>query len=335
MARSAALLLLLSQVLLLAGAVPVAHAASKPAVVKAVAAKATPPGVAGALEGARAAAVAKRLGAATPTDPSVTPTVEEVQFAIKDWSKFAAAFPRFISKIPEAIQRGKQLAAQPIPATPTDPIIGACVPFRPPAPYKTMQEYAKVVSNWPWRKVDKMFLEAKAYEGGLGVRGCCAGVISGDNLWGTLGRLTPLADSWSGKCIDEDADGKPYKLTNGLFPFGVNRRDWISGRVPSDKMGEALVSKGASWRDGQPAWTLDYTISKEIYGFDFTSIRDEVRLVEPGFAIGTVYARGSNATYTSAFNPSNSALQLIFFALFQTCASDGNYPTQPIDRVYV
>jgi len=342
-ARSAApaaagLVLVLSLALLLAGAVPVAQAAvGKPA----AAAKAAPTPMAAsasssaAAAAARVAAVAERLGAAEPTDPTLTPTVETVPWAISDWSLFAAAFPRFLRLIPAAMARGRELAAQPIPPAPVNPILGACVPFRPPAPYKTLQAYAKAVAAMPWQKVDRMFLDAKTFEGGLGVRGCCAGVIAGDNLWGTLGKITPLGDSWSGKCIDEGPDGEPFQLTNAIMPFQVNRRDWVEYRVNGDKQATALVSKGSSWRDGQPAWTLDYTRSEQLYGLDFSPIRDEVRLVEPGFAVGTVYAKASNETYTSPFNPSNSTLQLIYFALFQTCASDGNYPTRPIDRVYV
>lgn len=72
-----------------------------------------------------------------------------------------------------------------------------------------------------------------------------------------------------------------------------------------------------------------------MWGIDFTSIRDEARLVAPGFVVGTVFAIATNDTYTSSFNPSNMTLELFYFALFQTCASDGNFPTQPIDRVYV
>jgi hypothetical protein len=58
-------------------------------------------------------------------------------------------------------------------------------------------------------------------------------------------------------------------------------------------------------------------------------------VVEPGFAIGAVYAIASNETFSSGFNPYNISGTLIYFALFQNCASDGNYPTQPIDRVFV
>ena len=81
-----------------------------------------------------------------------------------------------------------------------------------------------------------------------------------------------------------------------------------------------------------------HTIAQQsdfIWGFDFRGIRDEVRAVSPGFGIGVVYALASNATFSSGFNPLNVSNTLIYFALFQTCASDGNYPTRPIDRVFV
>jgi hypothetical protein len=267
---------------------------------------------------ARAARANARLGDVIPNDPSIVPNEADAQLAIKSWSKFADAFPRFISNISIALERGRELARQPIPAKPTNPIVGDCVPFRPPAPYRTMQQYAKAISGMTWQQAERMFRNGKVYKGGMGIRGCAAGVIVGDNLWASLGRNTPLADTWSGKCIDEDpVTEEPYALTNAIAPFIVNKRDWIAQRVPGDKLGEATVSLGTSWLDGQAAWVLSYAASKMMYGFDFRDIRDEIRVVEPGMAIGTVYAIGSNDTHTSAFNPSNSTLSLIYFVLLQ------------------
>jgi hypothetical protein len=286
---------------------------------------------------ARAARRDARLGDAIPTDPSMVPNDVEAQWAVKSWEKFAAAFPRFIGNISEALQRGRELARQPIPAKPTDPIVGDCVPFKPPAPYRSVQQYAKAISTMPWQEAERMFRAGKTYKGGIGIRGCAGGVIVGDNMFASLGRNTPLGDSWSGKCIDEDpVTEMPFSLTNAIAPFVVNNRDWRTQRVPGDKLWEARVSLGKSYLDGQAAWVLDYNVpgAKMHYGFDFRDIRDEVRMVEPGFGIGAVYGLPSNDTYTSAFNPSNTTLILLHFALFQTCASDGNYPTQPIDRVY-
>lgn len=318
--------------------VVVAATAKKPIVLaKAPATKAAPkkttPHPVGSSE--RSAASQARLGDEIPDDPSVVPTEAEAKMAIVSWEKFTASFPRFMAQIKPGLKRGRELAAQPIPAKPTDPIVGDCVPFKPPAPYTSMQEYAKTFRKMKWQEAERIFKNAKTYEDGIGIRGCAAGVIAGDNLWAQLGYNTPLVDSWSGKCIDEDPKTEiPYALTNAIAPFIVNRRDWRTQRVPGDKLATAGVELGKSWLDGQPAWVFDYSKSEMLYGFDFRDIRDEVRVVEPGLAIGTVYGIGSNATHISAFNPSNSTLQLIYFFLMQTCASDGNYPTQPIDRVY-
>lgn len=331
-AAAALALLVLAAPLASAASAPASASPKKPAA--AAAAKAAPKKPSPVGSAARVAAAADRLGGVVPPDPGFNATELPGALAVKDWSKFTAAFPRFIGQIKPGLQRGRELARQPIPPEPTDPIVGDCVPFRPPAPYKTLQEYAKTFAAMPWQEAERLFRTGKTYEGGIGIRGCAAGVIAGNNLWGDLGRRTPLGDSWSGKCIDEDSSGVPYALTNAIAPFIVNNRDWIKQRVPGDKMGTASVALGKSWLDGQPAWVFDYSKSEMLYGFDFRDIRDEVRIVEPGFAIGQVIALATTPTHVSAFNPSNTSLQLIYFSLFQTCASDGNYPTQPIDRVY-
>jgi hypothetical protein len=285
--------------------------------------------------GERAVAAQARLGDDIPDDPAVAAKVEREEWRSVSWDKFMEAFPRFTKQIRPALARGQVLGAQPIPAEPTDPIVGDCVPFKVPAPYTSLQQYIQAFRTMPWQDAERMFKQAHTYRGGIGIRGCAAGAIIGNNLWARLGYITPLSDSWSGKCIDEDKETEvPYALTNAIAPFQLNKRNWRAQRVPGDKMGTATVELGKSWLDGQPAWVFDYSKSEELYGFDFRDIRDEVRVVAPGHAIGAVYARGSNATHVSAFNPGSSSMHLIFFALFQTCASDGNYPTQPIDRVY-
>jgi hypothetical protein len=267
---------------------------------------------------ARAAASQARLGDEIPDDPRVVVTEADAKMAVVSWEKFAAAFPRFMAQIKPGLKRGRELAAQPVPAKPTDPIVGDCVPFKPPAPYTSMQEYAKTFRKMKWQEAERIFKNAKTYTDGIGIRGCAAGVIAGDNLWAQLGYNTPLVDSWSGKCIDEDPKTEiPYALTNAIAPFVVNKRDWRTQRVPGDKLAMAGVELGKSWLDGQPAWVFDYSKSEMLYGFDFRDIRDEVRVVEPGLAIGTVYAMGSNATHISAFNPTNNTLSLIYFFLMQ------------------
>jgi hypothetical protein len=208
-------------------------------------------------------------GDLVPLDPNFKTDVQLLPGAMKNWTGFLAQIPRLTSKsnIQGALARAAELEAQPIPATPTNPIIGKCVPFKPPAPYKSQQDYARALRAADWKMVKNMFKSARAYSEGMGVRGCCSGIIAGDNLWATVAKMTPLGDSWSGKCIEEDEHGVPFRLTNAILPFRVNSRDWRRQRLPGDKMAPASVSLGTSWLDGQPAWVFDYSKVSDLFLF--------------------------------------------------------------------
>lgn len=73
---------------------------------------------------------------------------------------------------------------------------------------------------------------------------------------------------WQGKVFDA---GKGY-LKNRITVFGI----------------EAIVAKvyqGESWLDGKPCIVLDYSDTSLIA----SRIRDEIRLIGPGFYLGKVY----------------------------------------------
>jgi len=265
--RTAAALILVALVLVAAApsAAAAAAGAAAAAPARAAAAPSSPPSA--AARRAAAARAATGLAEPVPTDPAFQVVEAEAQLAPADWTAYATAFPRLFANLKPAIARGKALAALPIPPAPLDPIVGACVPFRPPPPFKTLQEYAGAFAKTDWRAVEKMFRDGKTFKDGLGVRGCSAGAIAGDNLWAQVARLVGRADNfWNGKCIDEDKEtGAPVSLTNILMPFQVRNRDWVRQRVAGDKLGVATVSLGTSWLDGQPAWVLDYSKVRRVF----------------------------------------------------------------------
>jgi hypothetical protein len=216
-------------------------------------------------------------------------------------------------------------------------VTGACVPFRPPAPYKGLQEYCRALKNMPWKQAKKMFQEAQAPSDWVGIRGCAVGCVIGNNVWTDVMTFNPvLGMSWTGKCIKEDKQGVQYEVLQALCPMcaGIyNPRPWSSG-VPADEMMAGVsVYKDKSWLDTQPAWVFNYDNAERTYGLDFTPFRDEVRMVAPGLAIGTMLLQGTNETFTSSWNPANHTLEVVRFVLMQTCAKNGEYPTRPIDRV--
>jgi hypothetical protein len=74
--------------------------------------------------------------------------------------------------------------------------------------------------------------------------------------------------AWKGKTIDAQRGS----LRNRISPFGVHA---IAARV----------YEGPSWFDGKPCIVLDYSKTSLVARF----IRDEIRLVAPGFYLGKVY----------------------------------------------
>ena len=74
--------------------------------------------------------------------------------------------------------------------------------------------------------------------------------------------------AWQGKIFD----AKAGLLKNKILPFGV------AAIV-------ARVYKGESWFDGKECIVLDYSQTSLVAGW----IRDEIRMIEPGFYLGEVF----------------------------------------------
>ncbi len=74
--------------------------------------------------------------------------------------------------------------------------------------------------------------------------------------------------AWQGKVFD----AKAGLLRNRILPLGLNA---IIARV----------YKGPSWLDGKECIVLDYSETSLVA----SHIRDEIRLIEPGFYLGKVY----------------------------------------------
>jgi len=74
--------------------------------------------------------------------------------------------------------------------------------------------------------------------------------------------------AWQGKVFDAQAG----LLKNKILPFGV------AAIV-------ARVYKGESWFDGKECIVLDYSQTSLVAGW----IRDEIRMIEPGFYLGQVF----------------------------------------------
>jgi hypothetical protein len=74
--------------------------------------------------------------------------------------------------------------------------------------------------------------------------------------------------AWQGKVFD----AKAGLLKNLIGPFG------IAAIV-------ARVYKGQSWFDGKECIVLDYSETSTVAGW----IRDEIRMIEPGFYLGEVF----------------------------------------------
>jgi hypothetical protein len=87
-------------------------------------------------------------------------------------------------------------------------------------------------------------------------------------------KLAAIVDilAWKGK----EFDAERGTLTNRVLPLGLNA---IAARV----------YKGPSWLDQRECIVLDYSKTSRVA----RRIRDEIRLIGPGFYLGRVYWRGT------------------------------------------
>jgi hypothetical protein len=284
---------------------------------------------------ARASDVAKDAGADVlpgvgrmeKRDPSFRENEVVDGYRMDGWELFAENAVRSINTAPRpARERTNALRDMPVPATPentipANPLTGGCVPFKPPAPYKSLQEYCLALTKMPWQEAKAMFHKAQAPKDWVGIRGCAVGCVMGDNLWSNTMTFTPfLGASWTGKCIREDKEGNQVEVLQALCPLcgGVfSKRPWSAG-VPADlEMAGVTVRKENSWLDAQPTWVFNYDNAKRTYGIDFKAFRDELRMVAPGMAIGTMLVQGTNSTFKSGWNPANHTVEATRFVLLQ------------------
>lgn len=253
------------------------------------------------------------------------------------WDEMGASLRRARQTEADAKARGKELSQEVRPAEPVNPMPGKCVPFKVPAPHKSMQDYCRALQRMPWKEADALFRKASAPAQWLGVRGCTVGCVIGNNVWSNMvSGLRFWGGSWNGKCITENPDGSPKEVLQALCPYcgGVNApRSWADA-MPADLMVPGVrVMKGKSWLDKSPAWVFNYDLAGRAYGFDFKGFRDELRQAAPGLLVGKMFMEASNATWSNGWNPSNRTTEMTSFVLMQTCASNGQYATRPIDRV--
>lgn len=147
----------------------------------------------------------------------------------------------------------------------------------------------------------------------------------------------PPDQSTKNKHSTEKANGQAYEVFQALCPFcgGPNApRSWTEA-APSDLAVPGVhVKKGEkSWIDGKPVWVFNYDDAKPAFGFDFRGFRDELRQAAPGLMIGKMITTPTNGTYNNGWNPSDRSVEQTSFILMQACASNGEYPSRPIDRV--
>lgn len=133
-----------------------------------------------------------------------------------------------------------------------------------------------------------------------------------------------------------EKNGQPDEVFQALCPYcgGVNAaRSWAEAAPADLSVPGVFVQKGKSWIDNEPVWVFNYDKAQRAFGFDFRGFRDELRQAAPGLMIGKMITEASNATFTNGWNPSNRSVEQVNFVLMQTCASNGEYPSRPIDRV--
>jgi hypothetical protein len=284
------------------------------------------------------------VGALAKRDVNFRETEAVSRFYRGPWDLWVANFER--SQSPQQLEEqrlaNRRLRNQPVPATPENTIPGKCVPFKPPAPYKGLQEYCTALTRMPWQEAKKMFLRAQApvESVGVGVRGCTVGCVIGDNIWANVVTFTPaLGRSWTGKCIVENSEGKQVEVLQALCPNcgGIySRRPWNTG-LPSDAgMPGVTVYLGKSWLDGQPAYVFDYSKVFRTYGVDFHGSFDSRDLgglrgcsrlgllARPLFS-----AAGGEAATHHATTAANNSSPAPLFPPKKTTPHPSTTPTQP------
>jgi hypothetical protein len=76
---------------------------------------------------------------------------QPVKFMQSGFDEMAASLDRAQPYEREAKARGVALSKEKRPAEPVGTLPGKCVPFKPPAPHKTMQDYCRALQRMPWK----------------------------------------------------------------------------------------------------------------------------------------------------------------------------------------
>ncbi|KAF8073013.1 hypothetical protein HT031_000674 [Scenedesmus sp. PABB004] len=136
---------------------------------------------------------------------------------------------------------------------------------------------------------------------------------------------------WSGKCFNFDINattGTPTSLLNAFAPMYMYPCNTQAVRVNGSMTGFADVYwDRTSHSDGRPVWTFNYARAGPLQHpadayVEVKGIRDEVRLIAPGFMLGRMYVMKKGEGF---YMP-------LYFALFQACTASGQFPTKPQAR---
>lgn len=111
-----------------------------------------------------------------------------------------------------------------------------------------------------------------------------------------VARLPQANMGWSGKCFNfqfNTTTGTPTGLLNEFSPLYDYAKSAQAQRVNGTLAGAATVYwQPWSYSDGQPVWTFNYSSAVPLpdtvlkANIAVSSIRDEVRYIEPGFMLG-------------------------------------------------
>ncbi|KAF8063724.1 hypothetical protein HT031_003579 [Scenedesmus sp. PABB004] len=206
-----------------------------------------------------------------------------------------------------------------------------CTPYNVEG-YRSLDSVCAILDGATTAQLDRLYLSAKPPTAGQGfpLRGCTYGCVPGSNGVEAITRLPQTNMGWSGKCFSFQINattGTPMTLLNAFAPKYEYAVDKQAARVNGTMAGFANVYwEPKSFSDGRPVWTFNYTNSADLFdpslddAVEVQSIRDEARLISPGFILGRMYIQ------TSA----KKGVEVpIYFALFQACTANGQYATTP------
>lgn len=223
-----------------------------------------------------------------------------------------------------------------------------CIPYKLPEGYTTYQEYCKSLSIADDKLWDDKYKLATAPTNNqpFPLTGCILGCLVGKESfqrgirWG--------AGSWSGKCIRNTADVinllTPLPSFGGVFNV-LDSLNWTQ-LLPVIEQYPGSLQTGLSWYDAlysmprngklEKAWTITYETvvapstnanssaleqTVAMYAQLIRGSRDEIRLIDPGGALGYVFRMPNSYLNPTPF-PVNTGVR---FLLMQVCDRRGNF----------